>query len=206
MSASSVAQTESRSGTFSYADYSRWPDDERWELIGGEAFGMSPAPTRLHQDVAIGMLVQVHAALAGTSCRVYVAPLDVRLPIADEADDSVVDVVQPDLAVVCDPSKLDSRGCRGAPDWIVEVLSPHTAAKDQGPKRALYESRGVREYWLVHPTDRTVAIYRLEDGRYGKPDVYPTEDETTVAILPELAIRWQDVFPEPIEDASSPLY
>ena len=193
-------QPAARLGAFSYADYCRWPDDERWELIGGEAFDMSPAPARIHQDLVVGLLVQVHGALAGSRCRVYVAPFDVRLPEADEADDDIRNVVQPDLAVICDPARLDDKGCRGAPDWIVEVLSPRTAAKDQRRKRDLYERHGVREYWLVHPTDRIVFIYRLEDGRYGKPDVRAARGETHVAILPGFAIQWDDVFPDPASD------
>jgi Uma2 family endonuclease len=200
MTTSRGCQPEAKSGPFSYADYCRWPDDERWELIAGEAFDMSPAPARIHQDLVVGLLVQVHGALVGSCCRVYVAPFDVRLPEADEADDEVCNVVQPDLAVICDPVRLDDKGCRGAPDWIVEVLSPRTAAKDQRRKRDLYERHGVREYWLVHPTDRIVFVYRLEDGRYGKPDVSSARGETRVAILPGFAIQWDSVFPEPAAD------
>jgi Uma2 family endonuclease len=191
---------DAQSGAFTYADYCRWPEDERWELIGGEAFDMSPAPARIHQDLVVGLLVQVHGALAGSSCRVYVAPFDVRLPEADEADDDIRNVVQPDLAVICDRARLDDKGCRGAPDWIVEVLSPRTAAKDQWRKRDLYERHGVREYWLVHPTDRIVFIYRLEDGRYGKPPVRAPSDDAQGARLPGLAIPGGRGFPEPGDD------
>ena len=114
-----------------------------------------------------------------------------RLPKGDEADASVSTVVQPDLAVICDPVKLDDKGCRGAPDWIVEILSPHSAAHDQIRKRALYERHGVREYWLVHPVDRVLTIYRLTDDKtYGKPDVVELEGTTTVAILPVVQIHW----------------
>jgi len=191
---------DTQSGAFTYADYCRWPGNERWELIGGEAFDMSPAPARIHQDLVVGLLVQVHGALAGSPCRVYVAPFDVRLPEADEADDDIRNVVQPDLAVICDPARLDDKGCRGAPDWIIEVLSPRTAAKDQRRKRDLYERHGVREYWLVHPTDRIVFVYRLEEGHYGKPDVNAARGETEVAVLPGFAIQWDRVFPEAVGD------
>ena len=98
-----------------------------------------------------------------------VAPFDVRLPDGDEADEAVAKVVQPDITVVCDPFKLDERGCRGAPDWIIEVLSPTSAGHDQVRKLALYERHGVREYWLAHPDDRIVTVYRLERGAYGRP-------------------------------------
>jgi Uma2 family endonuclease len=195
MATATANQPAVRSGHFTYADYCLWPDDERWELIDGEAFNMCPAPARIHQEVVVALLVQVHAAIEESPCRVYVAPFDVRLPERDEADDEIKDVVQPDLALICDPTKLDDKGCRGAPDWIVEVLSPHTAAKDQRRKRDLYERHRVGEYWLVHPTDRTVSIYRLEDGRYSKPDVMAAVGETPVAILPGLSIMWNRVFP-----------
>lgn len=104
---------------------------------------------------------------------------------------------EPDLAVICDPAKLDDKGCRGAPDWVIEVLSPATAAKDQRQKRDLYERHGVREYWLVHPTDRVLILYRLKDGRYAKPDVQPATGEAAVATLPGLMIQWANVFPPP---------
>jgi len=140
-----------QSARFTYADYCTWPEEERWELIDGEAYAMAPAPARVHQDVVVAIAARIYGALGGTACRVYIAPFDVRLPDRDEADEVVTTVVQLDIAVICDPAKLDDKGCRGAPDWIIEVLSPATAAKDQIQKRALYERHGVREYWLVHP-------------------------------------------------------
>jgi Uma2 family endonuclease len=114
----------------------------------------------------------------------------VRLPERDEADDLVFTVVQPDLSVICDPSKLDEAGCCGAPDWIIEVLSPGTAAKDQIIKKALYERHGVREYWLVHPVDHVLTRYRLVEGRYAQQEVFETVGSTAVAILDGLAIDW----------------
>lgn len=175
---------------FTYGDYRGWPDDRRWELIEGEVYDMSPAPTRVHQKLVLEIAAQVHGFLRGGPCEVYVAPFDVRLPRADEADDRVDTVVQPDIAVICDPAKLDDAGCRGAPDWIVEVLSPRTAAKDQRQKRDAYERAGVREYWLVHPTDRVLTVYRLLDGAYGRPEVQALEGETGVAAIAGLRIVW----------------
>jgi Uma2 family endonuclease len=100
-------------------------------------------------------------------------------------------VVQPDVAVICDPRKLDDKGCRGAPDWIIEILSPASAAHDQIRKRVLYERHGVREYWLLHPVDRVLTIYRLgEDGAFGKPDIRTLEEPTPVGVIAELAIHW----------------
>jgi Uma2 family endonuclease len=192
-----MAQPASRPGRFTYADYCSWPEDERWELIDGEAYSMAPAPARVHQDVVVGLVAQIHRALENTACRVYVAPFDVRLPNRDEADAAVETVIQPDIAVICDASKLDEKGCRGAPDWIVEVLSPNTAAKDHIRKRDLYERHAVREYWLVHPTDQVLFVYRLGADGYGKPDVRPTKGVTTTAALSSLAIDWNTLFPTP---------
>lgn len=175
---------------FTYGDYSRWPEGERWELIDGEAYNMCPAPTRTHQKLVLEIAAQVHAFLREGTCEVYVAPFDVRLPKADEADEQVDTVVQPDIAVICDPGKLDDAGCRGDPDWIVEVLSPRTAARDQREKRDAYERAGVQEYWLVHPTDRTLMVYRLVDGAYGRPEVQALVGETPVAAITGLSITW----------------
>jgi Uma2 family endonuclease len=204
MATGTAVQVNQATESFTYADYRGWPDGERWELIDGQAYDMCPAPARVHQDVVLELGRQVANFLLGQPCRPYVAPFDVRLPEADEPDDAIKNVVQPDLAVICDPRKLDDKGCRGAPDWIMEVLSPRTAAKDQRPKRDLYERHGVGEYWLVHPTDQVLFIYRLADGRYGKPDVRPALGETPVATLPGLVIQWASVFPQEEPRVQSP--
>lgn len=151
---------------------------------------MAPAPSPRHQEWVGEVFRQIADALEGKPCRVYLAPFDVRLPRDDEADDNIDTVVQPDLSVICDPSKIDQRGCRGAPDWVIEVLSPSTAGHDMIVKRDIYERHGVREYWIVHPTDRVVTIYTLIDGAYGKPDVYELVGEVTSKALPEVVIDW----------------
>ena len=157
---------------YTYGDYRTWTDDTRWELVDGFAYAMAPAPTRTHQLVVGETFRQIANQLQGQRCRPFVAPFDVRLPRSNESDDATDTVVQPDIVVVCDPAKLDERGCRGAPDWVIEVLSPSTADHDHRVKRAAYERAGVLEYWLVHPTDRVVHIYRAEQGGYGKPEVF----------------------------------
>jgi Uma2 family endonuclease len=119
---------------------------------------MSPAPTRRHQDIVVALSRQIATFLRTHTCRVYTAPFDVRLPRGGEADDLVESVVQPDISVMCDQEKPDDAGCRGAPDWIIEVLSPGKAAKDQIEKRELYQRHGVKEYWLVQPLDQTLTI------------------------------------------------
>ncbi len=173
-----------------YADYLTWPDDARYELIDGEAFLMAPAPLIEHQEVAGEVFRQLANQLDGKPCRPYIAPVDVRLPRADEADAAIDTVVQPDVLVVCDQAKIDRRGVRGAPDWLLEVLSPSTAAHDQIAKRRTYERAGVREYWLVHPGDRTLTVYVLENGQYGRPEIYELKDETPIGVLPGVSIAW----------------
>ena len=175
---------------YTYADYLQWPDDTRYELIDGEAFLMSPAPLVEHQEVAGELFRQLANQLDGQPCRPYIAPVDVRLPRKDEADAAIDTVVQPDVLVVCDPHKIDRRGVRGAPDWLLEVLSPSTAAHDQIAKRRTYERAGVREYWLVHPGDRTLTVYVLENGQYGRPEIYELKDATPIGVLPGVSIAW----------------
>ena len=152
---------------------------------------MGPAPVRRHQGILGEVFRQVANILEGSPCRPYIAPFDVRLPKADEIDNDVDTVVQPDLVVICDRAKLDDKGCRGAPDWVVEVLSPSTAGHDQILKRALYQRVGVREYWLVHPGDRLVTIYTLNAGSYGVPDVRELAGTLAVGVLPEIVIDWE---------------
>jgi Uma2 family endonuclease len=179
-----------------YADYCSWPDDVRYELIDGVAYAMGPAPVRRHQGILLELARQVANTLEGSPCRPYIAPFDVRLPKAEESDNEVDTVVQPDLVVICDRAKLDDKGCRGAPDWVVEVLSPSTAGHDQILKRALYQRVGVREYWLVHPVDRIVTIYTLNSGSYGVPDVRELVGTLAVSVLPEIVIDWERVVRE----------
>lgn len=175
---------------YTYADYLQWPEDVRYELIDGVPYLMAPAPLIEHQDIAGEIFRQLANQLVGKPCRPYIAPVDVRLPRQNEADAAIDTVVQPDVLVVCDPSRIDRRGVRGAPDWLVEVLSPSTAAHDQIAKRRIYERAGVREYWLVHPGDRTLTVYALVDGQYGRPEIYELKDETPIGVLPGVVIAW----------------
>lgn len=189
---------------YTYADYLAWPEGERWELIEGVPYNMSPAPTRRHQGFAGELLRQIANFLDDKPCKVYPAPFDVRLlPDASQeefrnaADKHVTTVVQPDISVICDPEKLDDRGCLGAPDIIIEILSPSTAAKDQIQKVALYERCGVKEYWIVHPTDNTVTIRRLnKQGKYGIPEIYEGKGSLAMRTLEGLDIDLDRVFRE----------
>ena len=182
---------------YTYADYLGWDDSERWELIGGKAFNMTPAPSRRHQDISGEIFRQISNYLVGKPCRLYAAPFDVRIPERSRADDAITNVVQPDLVVVCDPSKLDDRGCIGSPDFIVEILSPATARKDMKEKFLLYEQAGVREYWIVDPSATTVMVFRRgEDDRYGRPNIYGAEEKVAVGIFDDLEIELTTVFGE----------
>lgn len=178
---------------YRYGEYRRWPEDLRYELIRGAAYLMSPAPTTNHQTVVLELAFQVRTALEGTPCRILLAPVDVLLPNGDEADDDVDTVLQPDLLVTCDPAKVVMRGVRGAPDWIVEVLSPGSAGHDQTVKLAAYERASVREYWLVHPGDRVLTVYRMGTHGYGKPDIQELAGETAVGAVPGVSVRWDPV-------------
>ena len=175
-----------------YADYLQWADNN-YELIDGEAYFMAPAPSLEHQDVAGEIFRQIANALVGKKCRVFMAPVDVRLPNTNEADEQTDTVVQPDVLVVCDTNKLDRRGVRGAPDWVLEVLSPATASHDQIKKRDLYERHGVREYWLIHPVDRVLTIYLLKDKEFTKPEMVELSGATAITVLNDIVIQWDDL-------------
>lgn len=174
---------------YTYRDYLGWPEHERWELLEGVPVAMVPAPSTTHQIIVGELLRQLGNFLEDRDCQVLVAPFAVRLPEGEEADEEVATVVQPDLAVFCDPAKLDDRGARGAPDLIIEVISPATAARDQIHKVTLYEKHRVWEYRLVHPTDRLVAIRILgPDGKYGPPAFHEATGRLPVQVLPGLEL------------------
>jgi Uma2 family endonuclease len=188
--------------TYTYGDYLRWDDGQRWELIHGVAYNMSPAPTRRHQGMLTQLAGQFFDYLKDKPCELYFVPFDVRLPENDEADEEVTTVVQPDLVVICDPGKLDDRGARGAPDLIIEILSPSTSRKDMTVKFDLYEKRGVREYWIVDPSGGTVMIFhRGPDGLYGRPRMQSDEDAAPVGIFPDLVIDLKTVFSQQVPNA-----
>jgi Uma2 family endonuclease len=176
-----------------YADYLIWPEEVRYELIDGTAYLIAPAPALDHQEIAGEIFFQLRRALEGKPCRAFVAPVDVRLPKADESDERVDTVVQPDVLVVCDPAKLDRRGVRGAPDFVVEVLSPATAGHDHLLKRRTYERAGVREYWLVHPSDRLLTVYHRVNDRFGESDIQELIGTTLVRALPGVEIAWDEL-------------
>ena len=180
---------------FTYRDYLSWPENERWELIDGVPYDMTPAPSTKHQEV-LGEFHLIFANyLRGKSCKVYLSPFDVRFEKElYQGDEDIQSVVQPDITVICDQSKIDERGCKGAPDLIIEILSPATLKKDMGVKLRLYEQVGVLEYWVVHPIDQTVLIFQLKEGVYGTPTIYKVPDEVPVGLFEELIIPLSEVF------------
>ena len=178
---------------FTYRDYLLWPPDKRLEIIYGTVYDMTPAPSPRHQEMLGAVFLQIAQALEDSSCRVLPAPVDVLLPRGLEADEETDTVVQPDLVIVCDPDKIREKNIRDAPDWIIEIVSPSTAGHDQIRKRELYEKSGVREYWIVHPTDGLVMIYRLQDNAYGKPEVMELKDTTRCMAVPEVSVDWDRV-------------
>ncbi len=179
---------------FTYGNYRIWPENERWELINGVAYDMSPAPSRSHQNILGELFFQFRSQLADRMCRAYLAPFDVRLPEGDEVDDDIVTVVQPDIVVVCDRNKLDDKGCKGAPDLIIEIISPSTASKDLHEKFKLYERAGVKEYWIVHPRDRTVMVFRRESDGFGRAAMFAGEEQIKVPLLGDLVIDLKQAF------------
>jgi Uma2 family endonuclease len=176
-----------------YADYLTWSGSYGDELIDGTAYVRQPAPSNVHQEVVVELCRQIANALENKPCRVRVAPFDVRLPKATEANDHVDTVVQPDVLIVSDLTKLDARGMRGAPDWVAEVLSPSTAHHDQTVKLSAYERAGVHEVWLVDPIDCTLTIYQLEAGSYGRATLLELKGKTQITAVPGITIEWSRV-------------
>jgi len=175
---------------YTYADYLTWDDDNRWELIDGVPYMMS-APNRHHQGILGNLYLIFGNYLKGKSCKVYFAPFDVRLN-ADTLDNIVV---QPDLIIVCDDSKLDKAGCKGVPDMVVEILSPSTARYDRNLKFHTYKKVGIKEYWIVDPETKSLAIHILKGDDY---IIHPFLDEETVPVhvLEGFTINLSEVFEE----------
>jgi Uma2 family endonuclease len=184
---------------YSYADYLTWKFQDFVEIIKGKIYKMSPAPTRYHQDISREIERPISNYLYKKTCKVYSAPFDVRIPMnGEEGEEAIYTVVQPDICVICDPKKLDDKGCIGAPDMVVEIISPSTAKKDLNEKLDLYESSGVREYWIVFPKERFIMVHLLNDkGIYDLIGSFEPNAETPtikVNIFPDLEIIMEDIF------------
>jgi Uma2 family endonuclease len=188
---------KNREVTFTYKDYLTWNDPaERWELIDGIAYDMSPAPWTEHQRVSGDLEYAIRQFLKGKPCEVFHAPFDVRFPDQpDDHDEDVDTVVQPDVLVVCDPTKIDQKGVRGAPDWIIEILSPRTTKKDWNEKFNLYEKNRVREYWLVDTSAQLVHQYRLnESNKYELIKICEKTDQAVSSVLEGFSVSLTEIF------------
>jgi len=172
--------------TFTWADYCTWPDEERWELINGLAYGMSPALSTKHQSVSARLYSRLERSLEGKSCTSFIAPTDVKL--------SDLDVVQPDILVVCDPTRITPTHIEGAPDVVIEVLSPATAAKDLRQKKALYERAEVREYLVVDPLEHYAIRFLLDAEGFDKGTVFAADERLVIATLESLEVPLWEVF------------
>jgi Uma2 family endonuclease len=182
--------------TYSYADYLKWQFEERVELIKGKIFKMSPAPARRHQVISGHFLKKLYSFLDKGPCQVYHAPFDVRLtPLKSDQKNKIYTVVQPDICVVCDPSKLDEKGCIGAPDWIIEILSPGNSQTEMKNKFEVYQENGVKEYWIADPTSEVIFSYILnEEGKYVGLQPFVLEDNVTSHVFPDFKLSVADIF------------
>lgn len=182
--------------SYTYADYLTWELGEFVELIKGKIFRMSPAPLRVHQRICNNISSEVSHFLKKEKCQVFDAPFDVRLVKGVKGGNKqITTVVQPDICVICDITKLDDYGCVGAPDLIVEVLSPATKKKDYNEKFNLYEENGVLEYWIADPKSKEVDVYALEDGIYVSKGIFGKSGEVVKSfVFSGLEIIWDDTF------------
>jgi Uma2 family endonuclease len=181
---------------YSYADYLLWKIKERVELFKGIIAEMSPAPNPTHQRVLRELFTVFELFFSNHKCELFFAPIDVRLLNKNKStnDNKIYTVVQPDLIVVCDEDKIDERGCLGAPDLVVEILSPGNSNKEMNIKYELYEEAGVKEYWMIHPTERQLLIYVLENGKFiGKKPIIESENAISY-LFPKLKFPLKKLF------------
>ncbi len=178
------------SGSYTYQDYLTWKFKERVELIKGRIFKMSPAPNRKHQSISRNLFGELFIFLKNKPCFLFDAPFDVLL--SKEGNNTVV---QPDICVICDVSKLTEQGCTGAPDLIIEILSPGNSRKEKKEKFELYEENGVKEYWLVSPNENTVIIYNLNnEGKYIGSKPYVEGEVAASNVIDGFSISIEDAF------------
>lgn len=182
--------------TYSYADYLTWMFQERLELFKGKIFKMSPAPSMYHQKVSRDLTLLLGNKFRENSCNLFVAPFDVRLLNNKNSknDKDIYTVVQPDLCVICDENKLDARGAIGAPDLMIEILSPGNSKKEMSYKYDLYQEAGVLEYWIVNPTDKTIFIYILKDGIFVGQQPLIEESKIKSPLFPQLDFTVSEIF------------
>lgn len=180
---------------FNYGQYLDWDDGKRWELIDGIPYDMSPAPNRKHQKIIGNLFIQISNYFKGKPCEIYIAPFDIRLSESYEDEHVIETVVQPDLSIFCDKSKLDEKGAKGAPDWVIEVLSPGTAYKDLNIKLLLYQQYQVKEYWIVDPETSNIHVFQLDKSlKYLPGTLYEKGPPIDVSIFKDLRIETSGIF------------
>jgi Uma2 family endonuclease len=180
---------------YTYADYYKWTFEERVELIKGKIFKMSPAPGSVHQRVSSVLHVAIGSYLINGRCEVFSAPFDVRIPRKTKDDKDIITVLQPDICVICDPNKIDERGCVGAPDIVVEILSAGNSRKEMKIKYEVYEEAGVKEYWIVDPIRETVQVHLLKDHTYIPLRTLVPDDTLNSTVLPGFSFSLSKIFP-----------
>jgi len=181
---------------YTYSDYLKFEYDYMVELIRGRIFKMSPAPKNAHQEISGNIYGHIWSFLKGSPCKVYSAPFDVVLPVRNEKKDTATTVIQPDICIICDQSKLNEAGCLGAPDLVIEILSKSTSKKDLNDKYSIYEETGVTEYWIVMPNERLVEVFHLQEGSYQRITTYTETEMISPVIFPDLVIELIDIFPK----------
>ncbi|WP_375586312.1 Uma2 family endonuclease [Cyclobacterium xiamenense] len=192
---SSVKEPDLSYGRYTYADYLSWDMEEMVELIKGKVFKKAAAaPNRIHQRLTGDLYTDLNLFLKGKTCQAYIAPFDVRLPVKSKKDDKIYTVVQPDICVVCDLDKLDDRGCIGAPDLVVEVLSPGNKQLELQHKYEVYEESGVKEYWLMDAAGQTVLIYTLIQGKYQSSRLMTSGDWAKSSAVPGFELDLEAFF------------
>ncbi len=188
-------------GEYSYSDYLTWKFEQAIEIFKGKIFPMA-SPSSTHQRVALRIINGLEKYLIAKPCELFIAPLDVRLydrKKSLKADKDILTVLQPDLFIVCDLNKLEERGCLGAPDLVIEILSPGNSKREMKIKKELYEESGVREYWIVDPNHETVARFNIEtEEKFGNPKMFSSDDELNSIIFPDLILDLNKVFPAEI--------
>lgn len=190
-----VKEPDIEYGRYTYADYLTWEMDEIVELIKGKVFKREAAAPRMsHQKISMRLSVEFFNFLKGKTCQVFHAPFDVRLPVKSKRNQDIDTVVQPDLCVVCDPGKLDDAGCIGAPDLVVEILSPGNNKRELKNKYEVYEEAGVKEYWVIHPNEQTLLIYSLVGGKYQSSRLFVSGDIVESACIEGFQLNLEDIF------------
>jgi Uma2 family endonuclease len=179
---------------YTYSDYLQFQFEEMVELIRGKVFKMTPAPKAIHQKISSELHGNIWAYLKDKPCSVYAAPFDVVLPLSNEKKENATTVVQPDICIICDQSKINEAGCLGAPDLIIEILSKSTSKKDLKDKYSIYEEVGVKEYWIVMPNERFVEVFHLQNGKFQRIETYTETDKIASIIFPDLQIDLIEVF------------